>query len=94
MTIELPLALIAILVPICMGLTSLAKMYVGSRWSPLAALVIGIGLALAAVPDMGYGMLFIVGSVIGLSAAGLYSGVKATINPAADDTTTTYRPSL
>lgn len=53
--------------------------YVSSRWSALLAVAIGaVGFVLIGEGDMG--QLVLAGILSGLSAAGLYSGTKATLN--------------
>ena len=67
------------LVPIVMALTSLIKNYIGSRWAPLVAL--GLSLVGAFLfPAATLAVTVISGVVVGLTAAGLYSGVKATVS--------------
>lgn len=70
---------IVVLVPIVIALTSLFKIYLGSRWAPLIALVLGIAGAFL-FPTATLGVTIISGIVIGLTASGLYSGVKTTVN--------------
>ena len=69
-----------ILTAICIGLTESAKRAgLPSRFAPIASLLIGVGF------NFGFkfigvetGELIIGGVVAGLTAAGLYSGVKKT----------------
>lgn len=66
------------LVPLVIGLTALAKLYVPSRWAPVIA--IGLGLAGAFLfPAATMGLTIVSGIVVGLTASGLYSGVKSII---------------
>lgn len=66
------------LVPVVLALTSLIKIYVDSRWSPLISLVLGIASAFI-FPSTTIALTILQGLLIGLSASGLYSGVKATV---------------
>lgn len=70
------------LVPIVLGLTAVAKMYVDSRWAPLIALGFGIGGAFL-VPAATIALTVLSGIVVGLTASGLYSGAKTTFAPPA-----------
>lgn len=63
------------LVPIVMALTSLLKMYVDAKWSPLFSLFFGIAGAFV-FPAATAGVTILAGLIIGLTASGLYSGVK------------------
>lgn len=65
------------LIPVVIGLVSVAKSYVSSKWAPLISLVLGIGTAFF-VPAATVGLTVLQGILIGLAASGLYSGVKAT----------------
>jgi len=67
------------LVPVVIGLTELTKPFLDSKYSPLASLVFGLaGAVLFPAPTLG--VTIISGIVIGLTASGLYSGVKAVKN--------------
>lgn len=63
------------LVPIVLGLVSVAKMYLDSKWAPLLSLVFGIAGAFL-FPSLTLGETIVGGIVVGLSASGLYSGAK------------------
>lgn len=66
------------LVPLCIALTELVKIYVDSRWAPIASLALGIaGSFLIPAPTLALTVLQ--GLVVGLSASGLYSGGKSVV---------------
>ena len=65
-----------ILVPIVMGLVTLLKLYIPSRWAALAALVLGVVLTLIVVPGT-FGEVLVGGITVGLTASGIYSGAKS-----------------
>lgn len=69
------------LVPLVIGLTSIAKLYVDNRYAPLISLGFGVALAFL-VPAATLAITILSGLVIGLTASGLYSGAKATFSPA------------
>lgn len=79
--IEISPAIIG-LVPIVIGLTAVAKLYIDSRWAPLIALALGVGGAFL-VPAATVAITVLSGIVVGLTASGLYSGAKATFAPSA-----------
>ena len=67
-----------ILVPVVMGVTEVIKRGAGlkKRYVPFAALILGI---IGAMVVMGFEMSSVIPGVIaGLSASGLWSGVKST----------------
>lgn len=72
-----PLVLGAI--PLTVGLVQVVKIYVLSRWAPLASLVIGIGLV--ALTGLDWRAVIVQGLIVGLAAAGLWSGAKTTFAP-------------
>lgn len=74
--IEFSPAILA-LVPVVIGLTAIVKMYVDSRYAPLVALALGVAGAFL-VPAATVAITVLSGIVVGLSASGLYAGVKAT----------------
>lgn len=74
--IQVSPAIIA-LVPVVVGLTAMAKLYIDSRWAPLISLAFGIGGAFL-FPAATVAITILSGIVVGLSASGLYSGTKAT----------------
>jgi len=66
------------LIPVVLAITEVIKrLGVATKWIPLIALVLGV-LTVWAV-DIDGGARVLEGIVVGLSAAGLYSGTKATI---------------
>lgn len=70
------------LVPVVMGLTAIFKSFVSDgRYAPIASLVLGIALAFV-VPAATAALTILQGVLIGLTASGLYSGVKAIAAPA------------
>jgi hypothetical protein len=66
------------LVPVVLGLVSLAKIYISSKWAPLLSLVLGIGAAFF-IPSSTIALTILQGILIGLSASGLYSGARSTL---------------
>lgn len=66
------------LIPLTVGLVSVAKNYINEHYAPLWALGIGIVLAIV-VTDVSWGETLIAGLVVGLSAMGSYSGVKSMV---------------
>jgi hypothetical protein len=76
----------AILVPFILGLVEVVKRATGSRvsddWSPVFAIIIGIGLAFIVI-DVDWQRNVLAGIVAGLSASGLWSGTKAVQRAAA-----------
>jgi hypothetical protein len=67
------------LIPVVLGLVSIVKMYVDSKWAPLAALALGVATAFF-VPAASVGLTVLQGILVGLAASGLYSGVKTTVS--------------
>jgi hypothetical protein len=68
---------------IVLGLVEVLKFIIGnSRFAPLYALILGIGIAFLTLPDAAVREVILQGLINGLSAAGLYSGTKAVIKPA------------
>lgn len=78
---EITLSLVGMgLVPVVVGLTSIVKIYVDSKWAPLVSLAFSVALAWV-VPDTAVaGSVLLGGVMIGLAACGLYSGVKTLTN--------------
>jgi hypothetical protein len=64
------------MIPVVLGLVSVVKMYVDSKWAPLASLALGVAAAFF-VPAATIGLTVLQGVLVGLAASGLYSGVKA-----------------
>ncbi len=75
----------AVLTPVTTGIVSLYKTMAPkyTQYAPLASVVAGILLAWIAstiVPGIAIGAIILGGLVLGMSAAGLYSGTKAIVN--------------
>lgn len=69
----------AILIPITVGLVEAIKRFgVGERFLPSVAILIGLLISYINTPVIGSEMI-LSGLVYGLSAVGLFSGVKNTI---------------
>lgn len=74
--ISTQLAQALVLAPIIIGLVGTVKsLGVDSRYAPSVSIVLGIGLSFLLQVH------WLVGILAGLSASGLYSGVKATVAP-------------
>jgi len=77
-----------ILVPVVLGVTQVFKLTgLSSRWCPLVSLLLGVGGAF--LVGGVHAVNIIQGIVAGLSASGLWSGVKATTEIKDVSTTTT-----
>jgi Bacteriophage A118-like holin, Hol118 len=75
---EMSLGTVAV-VPIILAICQAIKMVgVANKWIPLISIGLGIGISLLASPLGGIGNVILNGTVMGLSASGLYSGVKVT----------------
>ncbi len=61
------------MVPLVMACVSLLKMYTGSYWSPLISVALGVAGAFL-LPGLSATAAIVSGLMIGLTAAGLYSG--------------------
>jgi len=68
-----------LLIPVIIGLNEVWKaMGLASRWVPLASILVGISISFV-IPDVTTLFQIISGGiVVGLSAVGLFSGVRAT----------------
>lgn len=65
---------------ILIGLVQIAKLIgLSKRFLPLLAVLLGVGLAFLVVGAGIYANVIILGLTLGLSACGLYSGIKSTI---------------
>lgn len=74
-----------VLIPVVLGLVQVVKLSgLATRWAPLTSLVLGICVAALVSGLSRIGILQ--GVIIGLSAAGLYSGTKTTITVPVDNT--------
>jgi uncharacterized membrane protein len=70
-----------VLIPVVIGLVAVAKVSgVSDRWAALSAVVLGLILAFILGIGGSWGSIILSGIVVGLSACGLYSGVKATFS--------------
>lgn len=66
-----------LLVPVTIAITAVIKLYIDSKYAPLVAMAVGIALS-GVVPNVNAdGSLLLGGIVVGLTAAGVYSGVKS-----------------
>ena len=71
---------ISVLIAICVGLTEIVKkLKIPTRFIPLVALVIGVAFAFLANVGESVAMNVFQGLIIGLSAVGLFSGVKNSV---------------
>ncbi len=72
---------IGVLIALVVGLTEVGKkLGIPSRFLPLLALLLGVGVNFVLkFLGLEYGELLLGGLVAGLSAIGLYSGTKATL---------------
>ena len=67
---------------VVIGLVQIIKLIIGdSRFAPLIALVIGIGISFLVATSFEIRQVIFQGIIYGLSAAGLYSGAKTMIKP-------------
>lgn len=67
---------IAVLVPIVIGLVQVVKNFIDSKYAMLASLVLGVAVSFLA-PGISVSATILSGIVIGLTASGVYSGVKS-----------------
>lgn len=73
----------AVLVPVTLGLVQIVKgLNLPSKFAPILSIVFGIGLAFLLFKVSGITTL--AGIFVGLSAAGLWSGTKATFSPSTE----------
>lgn len=78
---EITVVTFPILLAVVIGLDELAKkLGLPTRWAPALSLVLGIACGLIFFIDKGVPIAALNGVVLGLSASGLYSGLKATAN--------------
>lgn len=69
------------LVPVVMALTQVVKAFVlDARWSPIVSLVLGVAAAFF-VPAASLQLTVLQGVLIGLTASGLFSGIKTVATP-------------
>ncbi|MBO0994631.1 hypothetical protein [Bacillus sp. SD088] len=69
-----------LLIPLIVGLVEAFKIAgVGKRFLPLIAIGVGIVIGIVYVTEYDLKQGILVGTILGLSASGLYSGTKNTI---------------
>lgn len=69
----------SIFIPVMIGLAKVAQLVMlPKKWTPIWNLVIGLAIAIIYVSPGNIKMAIMVGIMLGLSASGLYSGVKNT----------------
>ena len=69
----------SIFIPVMIGLAKIAQLVMlPKKWTPIWNLVIGLAIAIIYVSPGNIKMAIMVGIMLGLSASGLYSGVKNT----------------
>lgn len=69
-----------LLIPLIMGLVEAFKRAgVSKRFLPLLSIVIGIGIGVVYLTEFDLKQGVLVGTILGLSASGLYSGTKNTM---------------
>lgn len=67
-----------VLVPVVMALVQGCKNFIDSKWSPVVAIVFGIlGAALIGIGSVSFPMIILQGILVGMTAAGIYSGAKS-----------------
>lgn len=67
-------------IPLVVGLVQVVKtLGLPSRFAPLASVLLGVGIEALVGGTIAH--MVIVGAIVGLSAAGLYSGTKTTVSP-------------
>ena len=67
---------VLLLLPVVLALTQFAKLYIPNKYAPIAALAFGIAGA-CLFPAASIALTIVSGIILGLTACGLYSGVKA-----------------
>lgn len=73
--LQLSPAIVA-LVPVVMGITTVLKNFIDSRYSPIVALALGVAGSFL-FPGATLAATIVSGIVVGLTASGVYSGVKS-----------------
>lgn len=69
----------SIFVPVLVGLAKVAQMIIlPKKWTPIWNIVIGVAIAIVYVYPQDFKTAIVVGIMLGLTASGLYSGVKNT----------------
>ncbi len=75
-----------VIIPFILGIVELFKRVgVSKRFLPFIALLIGIVVGVVYVADFDWKQGILVGGMLGLSASGLYSGTKNTIEKNGDE---------
>lgn len=83
---------LGIIVAASLGIVEVIKKTgISSRWYAVVALVVGFGMTLLFTHSVSWATLYL-GVIAGLSAAGVYSGVKTTITPSDSSSTYTTAP--
>lgn len=80
--LEVVLGTFLALTPVVVGLVAVVKPFVTDRFAALASIAIGIVIAYLGALIVGiasWPVVVLGGLVLGLSAAGLYSGTRATV---------------
>lgn len=71
---------ITIIIAAIIGITEAAKRSgMSSKWAPLVSLALGIGASFAFITHPDVPSAILEGIILGLTAAGLYSGTKAVV---------------
>lgn len=69
----------SIFVPVLVGLAKAAQMIIlPKKWTPVWNIVIGIAISIIYVYPQDFKTAIVVGIMLGLTASGLYSGVRST----------------
>lgn len=82
MDIQVVLGTFLVLTPVVVGLVAVVKPFLNDRLVPLASIALGIALAWVGstiIGGLGWAPIVLGGLVLGLSACGLYSGAKTTV---------------
>jgi hypothetical protein len=75
-----PIIAESIIVPVIIGLVEVAKLTgLPSRFAPLTSVILGVVIHVALLATAGVPTAAFFGLVSGLTAAGLYSGIKASV---------------
>ncbi len=70
---------LAIAVPVILGLVEVFKKLVPSKFAPLISVILGVGVVTLFANGQFNVQILLVGIMTGLSASGLYSGSGATV---------------
>lgn len=69
-----------VIIPFILGIVELFKRAgVGKRFLPFIALIVGIAIGVVYITDFDWKQGVLIGAMLGLSASGLYSGTKNTM---------------